>query len=392
MKPHLTCLAVFLCLAVWPISSQELKITSKDSILQSSWIIGVGYNVVDDSATPFGQDFLDIKNTWNIVPYPATISVGRFFKNGLGVEAVGSYNRYKTGKIIDGEVNAAPRNYYAIDGRLSYDLNRLIGETAWFDPYLSVGAGYSSIGSIGRTTGNAGFGFNTWFNDKWGLNFNTMGKWGLEEGSTKQLQHVAGVVHRFGIEKALSKKGSEKLAMIEALEKENQRVLDSTTAANKKREEEKTLADLLAKENEKARLAAVEKAKIEAENERREKIKKAIEDLGYVYFGLNSSHLSKDYMHLLDKLATILQDNPTLTIQITSHTDSRGMDTYNLWLSERRLRRTIDYLISIGIDGPRLEGSAYGEEQLTNECDDNVPCSESKHRKNRRSQFSIVKW
>ena len=71
---------------------------------------------MDDTATPFGDTFLDIKDTWNAVPYPPGISIGRFFKNGLGIEAIGAYNTYKVGMIIDGAINTAPRDYYAIDG------------------------------------------------------------------------------------------------------------------------------------------------------------------------------------------------------------------------------------------------------------------------------------
>ena len=230
----------FLCAISYNYSgAQELQLNAKDSVVTSSWVLGVGYNIVDDSATPVGDDLFSIKDTWNALPYPSSISIGRFFKNGLGIKAVGSYNKYDVGKKVDGAINTVERDYYAIDGMISYDLNKIIGETGWFDPFLQVGAGYSDIGSVGRATGNAGFGFNTWFNDRWGLNFDTMGKWGLEEGSTKQLQHSAGVVYRFGIEKELSKKGLEKLALIE----ENQRVSDSIAAAKKAEEEARLMAE-----------------------------------------------------------------------------------------------------------------------------------------------------
>ena len=112
-------------------------------------ILGLGLNIVDDTATPFGDTFLDIKDTWNAVPYPSRISIGRFFKNGLGIEVIGTYNKYKVGNN-DGAINTAPRDYFAIDGKISYDLNKLIGKTNWFDPYLHVGSGYSSIGNVGR--------------------------------------------------------------------------------------------------------------------------------------------------------------------------------------------------------------------------------------------------
>ncbi len=385
MKNCALCVLVMLVLTITPIFSQDsLQLTSKDSIVKSSWVLGLGFNIVDDTATPFGDTFMDIKDTWNAVPYPSRISIGRFFTNGLGIEAIGTYNKYKVGKIIDGVVNTAPREYFAIDGKISYDLNKLIGETAWFDPYLHVGAGYSSIGDIGRSTANAGFGFNTWFGDRWGANFNTMGKWGIEEGSTKQLQHSAGVVYRFGIEKGLSKKGEEKLELIDAMEKEKQRVADSL--ANVQREmDEAALAKRLEEEKEKARLAAIEQAKIDAEKQLENKIK----DLGFVYFGFDSSFLNKDSKSVLDKLSEILKINEEVQLKITSHTDSRGTIKYNNWLSQRRVNRTKEYLVSQGIDPNRLATEAHGEDHLTNECDDSTPCSAEKHRLNRRSEFIV---
>jgi len=370
-------------------SAQELQLTAKDSVVSSSWVLGLGYNIVDDSATPFGGDFLNIKETWHALPYPSSISVGRTFKNGIGVKAMGSYNKYDIGKKVDGSINLVERDYYAIDGMISYDLNKIFGETGWFDPFLHVGAGYSDIGSAGRTTANAGFGFNTWFNDRWGLNFNTMGKWGIKEGTTKQLQHSAGVLYRFGIEKELSKKGLEKLALIE----ENQRVSDSIATAKKADEEARLMAERLAQEKEKARLAAEEQARRDAENKRRTDLENKIKNLGNVYFSLNSSYLSKPYKELLDKLAEVLEENPAVTIKVGAHADSRGAEIYNQGLSEKRVKQTLEYLIGKkGIDASRLSGEGFGETQLMNECDNNTYCPESKHKLNRRSEFELVQF
>lgn len=370
-------------------SAQELQLTFKDSLVTNSWVLGLGYNIVDDSATPFGDDILNIKDTWNALPYPSSISIGRFFRNGIGLRAIGSYNKYEIGKKVDGAINLVNRDYYAIDGMISYDLNKIIGETAWFDPFLQMGAGYSDIGSLGRATANAGFGFNIWFNDRWGLNLNTMGKWGIKEESTNQIQHSAGVVYRFGIEKELCKRGLNKLALIE----ENQRITDSINAAKKAEEEARLLAENLAREKEKARLAAEEQAIRDAENQRRIQLEDKIKALGNVYFRLNSTILDRDYRELLDKLAVIMQDNPGLIIKVGSHADSRGAETYNQNLSEKRVQQTMDYLVKKkGIDANRVSGEGFGETRLLNECDDNTYCPESKHRINRRSEFEVIKF
>ena len=395
MKTYSLIFTVVLCLwAKTSVAQDHCSdcLTPKDSVVTNSWVVGIGMNVVDDSATPFGWDFIKIKESWNSVPYPSRISVGRFLGNGIGIEAIGTYNRYKAGKLVDGSINPALREYFAIDGKISYDLNKLVGETGWFDPYLHTGAGYSSIGNLGRATANAGFGFNTWFNEKWGLNFNTMGKWGIKEGATKQLQHSAAVVHRFGVEKELSRKGAEKMARMQEMEKQIERVADSIQLAKKLEEEKLALEEELSKRIEDEKLAAAEKARLEEENSRRELLKDALSNVGKVYFALNSSYLNQDSKNVLDKLVDFLEANPSINIGVGSHTDSRGTSEYNKWLSERRAKRTLDYLLKKGIVPARLETNAQGEEKLSNHCEDGVHCTEEEHRANRRSEFVITSF
>ena len=146
------------------------------------------------------------------------------------------------------------------------------------------------------------------------------------------------------------------------------------------------------KEEEAAQLAAEEKAKFDSENARKKQIEESIKALGYVYFDLNSSFLNANDKALLDRLAIILEENPSVVIKVTSHTDSRGSNNYNQWLSERRVKRTTDYLISKGVDAKRIQGVGFGEDKLTNECDDKIYCTEEKHRENRRSEFSVFSY
>ena len=163
--------------------AQEVELTAKDSIVSSSWIFGLGLNAVDDAGSEF-SDVFNVSDNWNIVPFPSRISVGRYFNNGLGIEAIGSYNVYQEGKIIDGVVNTEDIDYFAIDLRASYDLNQILGETGWFDPYVGVGAGYTDANNQGRGTFNASVGFRTWFSDRWGLDFNSTGKWTMDSSNS----------------------------------------------------------------------------------------------------------------------------------------------------------------------------------------------------------------
>ena len=393
MQIYRKALALCLLFTLGQIYSQEedLKLTSKDSIVNSSWMVGLGYNIVDDSGDAF-NDFTTIKDQWNAVAFPSRISVGRYFKSGLGLEVIGTYNKYKKGFVIDGLINPDDISYFGIDSRLSYDLNKIIGETAWFDPYVGVGLGYTDANNNPRGTYNAVVGFRTWFSDKWGLDLNSSGKWAIgDNGATNHIQHGLGVVYRFGIEKGLSKKGLEKLALIDEIANERERIQDSIASANRA-EEAAALAERLALEKERKRLADAEQARIDAENKRKSDIEDRIKRLGFVYFALNSSYIRNESLSVLDKLANLMREIPELELKVTSHTDSRGASPYNQWLSQKRADQTKSYLVKQGIDSKRLQAEAYGEDRLLNECDDSTHCSEEKHKVNRRSEFIATKF
>ncbi|GGW22100.1 OmpA family protein [Arenibacter certesii] len=367
-------------------SAQELQLTAKDSIVKSAWMVGLGYNFVDNSDYRFEQLF-NVKDNWNALAYPSRISIGRYFKNGLGIEAMGSYNKYKVGKIVNRVPNTKEMDYYAVDARLSYDLNKIIGETGFFDPYVGVGLGYTRANDEDMATYNAVVGFRTWFSDRFGLDFSSAGKIGID--AENHFQHAAGVVYRFGIEKGLSKRGMEKLDLIN----ENQRVQDSINAAKKAEEEARLLAERLAKEKEQARLAAEEQARKEAENQRRLDIENQVKNVGHVNFAFNSSVIIKAEKDRLDKLAVIMEANPTVTLYVTSHADARGSQEYNLKLTEKRVQNTIDYMVNEkSIDASRFNGEGFGKKKLLNDCDGTKYCPESKHRVNRRSEFEVANF
>ncbi|WP_420399320.1 OmpA family protein [Flagellimonas sp.] len=390
MKTLRTLLILAMCLISLHLKAQERpELTAKDSIVKSSWIFTVGTNFVDDSGDEFGSLF-DIEDSWNTVPYPSRISIGRYLKNGIGLEAIASYNKYKEGKVVDNQINTEDIDYLGLDFRVSYDLNMILGETGFFDPYVGVGAGYTDANNQGRGTYNAVLGFRTWFSEHWGLDFSSTGKWTMNtENSSNHIQHAVGLAYRFATEKGLSRKGEEKKALLDEIEKEQQRIQDSIAEQQRAEEEARLLAERLKREKEAAELAAAEKAKKEAQEARRAKIRSDIESLGNVFFSLNSSYLTRKDKQVLDQLAQILTDNPSLIIKIEGHTDSRGSDHYNQWLSERRAKRTWEYIVSKGVSEDKVLNEGFGESKLKNECDDITPCSEEKHSKNRRSEFII---
>jgi outer membrane protein OmpA-like peptidoglycan-associated protein len=110
-----------------------------------------------------------------------------------------------------------------------------------------------------------------------------------------------------------------------------------------------------------------------------------------IYFELNSSYLNKEAKRELDKVVDLMNRYPEMIIESGSHTDSRGIVGYNVWLSTRRAKSTVSYIIEKGVDPNRITGKGYGETQLINECSDNVDCTETQHAMNRRTEFVIIK-
>lgn len=109
-----------------------------------------------------------------------------------------------------------------------------------------------------------------------------------------------------------------------------------------------------------------------------------------IYFDLGKWNIRTDTRIELEKIITVMQDNPSIKIEIGSHTDSRQSKQYNQQLSQKRAQSTLNYLVKRGINKKRLTVKGYGESQLVNQCADGIKCSEQEHEQNRRSSFIIV--
>ena len=80
-----------------------------------------------------------------------------------------------------------------------------------------------------------------------------------------------------------------------------------------------------------------------------------------IFYDFDKASLRPESRQALDEMAQMLRDNPGVTIEMGSHTDRMGSDSYNLRLSERRAKSVVDYLIEAGIDPARLSWKGYGE-------------------------------
>ncbi|MDP3314336.1 OmpA family protein [Lutibacter sp.] len=109
-----------------------------------------------------------------------------------------------------------------------------------------------------------------------------------------------------------------------------------------------------------------------------------------IYFDLDKSNIRKDAAIELEKVVNIMKKYPNLKIDLGSHTDSRAADLYNLQLSQRRAKSTLNWIINKGIAAESITGQGYGETKLINNCANNVKCSEVDHQLNRRTEFVIL--
>jgi len=112
--------------------------------------------------------------------------------------------------------------------------------------------------------------------------------------------------------------------------------------------------------------------------------------INIIYFDLDKWNIRPDAAVDLAKLLDVLKQNPSMKINIRSHTDSRASFSYNDKLSKRRAKSTKDWLIKNGIASDRLTSEGLGENELVNNCSDGVKCTEAEHQLNRRSEFIIT--
>ena len=80
-----------------------------------------------------------------------------------------------------------------------------------------------------------------------------------------------------------------------------------------------------------------------------------------IFYDFDRATLRPESKEALDKLIKLLNENPTVTIELGAHTDRKGSDAYNEGLAQRRAQSVVDYLIAAGIDRARLTAKGYGE-------------------------------
>ena len=171
------------------------------------WVVGFGVNVVDiripSEFGDYAQDYIGTSE-WsdNLLPSISRVSVEKYLADGFTLQLAGSINKIKHYAAAK-DINEL---YWSADLNVKWDFNHLIGDTGWWDPYVYVGGGYTDFGRLengnfqegGEGTLNVGAGFNVWFNENIGLNFQTGAKKEFADKIQDHFQHSLGVVFRFG--------------------------------------------------------------------------------------------------------------------------------------------------------------------------------------------------
>ena len=172
-----------------------VNVSAQDS--DNPWAVGFGVNAVDvripSDFGDYAKDYIGTSD-WNILPSISRVTVDRYLNDGFTLQLAGSLNKIETFRAEDD----MDELYWAIDANVKYDLNNLVGNTGWWDPYVYVGGGYTSLADEGEGMLNAGAGFNVWFNDNLGLNFQTGGKKEFADKVRDHFQHSIGLVFKFG--------------------------------------------------------------------------------------------------------------------------------------------------------------------------------------------------
>jgi outer membrane protein OmpA-like peptidoglycan-associated protein/tetratricopeptide (TPR) repeat protein len=115
-----------------------------------------------------------------------------------------------------------------------------------------------------------------------------------------------------------------------------------------------------------------------------------------IYFDVNKFNIRPDAAIELDKIIAIMNENPTLVVELGSHTDCRAPIAYNERLSDRRAKASAAYIKLKIKNLTRIYGKGYGESQLITDCpcegDVKSTCSDEEHQLNRRTEFKIIKF
>ena len=112
--------------------------------------------------------------------------------------------------------------------------------------------------------------------------------------------------------------------------------------------------------------------------------------LNNIYYDFDDDKILTESEPDLTLLLDLMNEYSDMIIELSSHTDARGVDAYNENLSQRRAESAKQWLLGKGVSSERIKAVGYGENQILNQCKNGVECTEEEHRFNRRTEFKIL--
>lgn len=112
--------------------------------------------------------------------------------------------------------------------------------------------------------------------------------------------------------------------------------------------------------------------------------------LANIYYDFDDDKILPSAEPDLQYITDLLIGYPEMVIELGSHTDAQGKDSYNEILSQRRAQSAVDWIVGRGITRERLVAKGYGESNILNQCVNGVKCDDDDHRFNRRTEFKIL--
>ena len=404
------------------------------------WVISIGVNAVDfyptnikgmtsesGNETQWFDQFFNVSDHYNYIKAPSKLSVGKYLNESFNIELAASINQIdKIGNLkLEESIS-----YFAVDLNFNYDLNKIIGNTAWFDPYFILGSGYNSIGTEKSLTLNTGIGTKLWFSKNVGIKLQTAYKHFLNEDSYRNLQHSVSVVLKFGgydedndgvydkVDKCPTIFGLAEfngcpdsdedgiqdsddacptVFGIEALngcpDSDGDGVIDSLDAcknrpgpiSNKGCPELDSDGDGVIDKLDKCKFESGPISNNGCPDIKKDLEAKLSELANSILFISGSDIFYSKYETELNQIANLMKKHNNLKFQIQGHTDDIGDEESNLKLSLKRVNRILNYLVSKDINQFNLNIQGLGESMPidTNETPEG-------RAKNRRVEIKIL--
>ena len=318
-----------------------------------------------------------------------------------------SFNTIKKGFKWDEGETLDKERFFSIDGRLKYDLNELLGDTKKFDPFVLAGIGYSDT-NLKDMKIIAGYGFNYWFTDVLGLNFESTYNHNFKNTFTPQkgtgtdyFQHAIGLAYHFGIPKKNNDTDGDGIENKKDKCPEQFGIIALDGCPEPKIERKDTDNDGLFDDEDKCPLVPgikelkgcpakdsdgdgipdhldkcpeikgivsndgceeiLEIPEVESALEAAKPIINELKDL-IIYFDFDSTTLDKVEIGKLNKIALLVnQLDPIYTFIIEGNTDARGSEEYNFELSLKRCNAVMKYLTVKGVNKERMIVSPLGK-------------------------------